>query len=145
MRRSRVAFLVGLGLLLGACKEKSLGEPWCDCPAELASVPVLVRIYPQPKEGWGAFSPQNIKVTVARGEREQTLELDTWLKNDGTNLGPHNARLLLVAPNRYQLRLEGEEQTPACYRLVEPGKLQEDVCAPGTEVTCRYRALRQDQ
>lgn len=139
------SFLIGLSIASGACEQKPLGEPWCDCTAKLGSTPVMLRVYPQPKEGWGAFSPQQIKVTVARDDQPQTLELDMMLKNEGTNLGPHNVRLLLVAPDRYQLRFEGEEQDPACYRLVEPGKLRLESCAPGTEVDCLYRPLRQDQ
>lgn len=87
--------------------------------------------------------PQAVEVYVARGA-QRTLELHTEMQNDGALLDPKNARLLLVAPGRYQLRLEGWKQSPACYRVIDPGTLQSEACATGTDVACHYRALRPD-
>jgi len=87
-----------------------------DLVLEAASPDGDYRLVVESSAGW-VYAPHSISVYQAsdRGRRKRIL--GTSLYNDGANLGENNVQLTWQSDRQTLLRLEGEEQAPACHLL----------------------------
>lgn len=105
MRASWCLWLLALG-----CREEG-GKAWGECEhgATRAS------FYLEPIE-FAPFAPQRLRVVVTLGGRTETA-LSTEIRNDGALLDSRHIHLATRDDGRTQLRLTGDEQSPACFVL----------------------------
>lgn len=138
LRRSRLARLGGLILILGSCKADPPPTPWCSCDFALGGGATTLAVYPKPIEFF-PYVPQQVNIYAVQGNRRE-LALSTEISNDGVNLGSNNAQLFRLADGSVQLQLSGYKQPPSCFRLDKTTlRLTPSACVTErTPVDCRY-------